>query len=230
MTTRVLTAAVLLMIGCSTHKEIDFYSGDPRPANEVGTVILPLSLEIESVDGRKVPRRSSLLRSGEVRLKLLPGDHVLEVYYEEYWDLGDGSQEDVKSSSVVLNLSVEAGKRYILAHRKPSNIADARLLAKKLEVWAVPDESGDPTESHTPPTPTETPPGGREQLGSSAAPVGASEPDTAALSIGAASVVSSSADTQAAPGEEQPAMDQLKLWWERATPAEREAFRSWIER
>jgi uncharacterized protein YccT (UPF0319 family) len=230
MTTRLLTAAVLLMIGCSTHKEIDFYSGDPRPDDEVGTVILPLSLEIESVDGRRVPRSSSLLRSGEIRLKLLPGDHALEVYYEEYWDFGDGSEEDIKSSSVVLNLTVEAGTRTMLAHRKPSNIADARVLANKLEVWAVPVESGDPTGPHAPATPTATPPSGREQLDSSAAPAEASEPDTAALASGVASVVSSSADAQAAPGEDHAAMDQLKLWWERATPVEREAFRSWIER
>ncbi|MEW6741608.1 MAG: DUF2057 family protein [Planctomycetota bacterium] len=208
-----VSGSVLLLAGCASDEPYRAYEGPPRSLDEVAVLLVPVSVQVDQVDGQPFAGGGGLLGDPKSELHFLPGPHDLKVRYHVLWPIRYDEHEKVVSEVVTLRFEAAAGGRYAIAFEQPAELKDARRFAKSpvfrvevsdslvkgpgLPAATVPAAE---TPADAPPVVTEAP------AGRPAAPV----PET--------------------PAPEVRVLEALKLLWEGASEAERRSFREWIEK
>lgn len=83
--------------------------GEHRAGLAPAVLSVPETIELMAINGERAPL---VLKQRDVKLALVPGEHRLEIRYFNLWDLDADSHEIVKSSPVVLKLSLKSGRQY----------------------------------------------------------------------------------------------------------------------
>lgn len=211
MLTKRLVPVMLLLLtaGCAQmHGPVRTYDGPSRPHEQVARVIAPVALEVLKADGKKL--KLPYTPGGEYEVHLLPGPHRLSVAYREVW--GDATNSTViVSDAMIFDLEVNAGQRLRLAYREPVDVVDAQRFASNPEIWMVDADSAariDPVDVTD-----------HGNLFTQAVRRAVAGPPAAASQPADAPSSAAAADPLA----------QLKIWWGRAEPADRAAFRTWLD-
>ena len=129
--------AILLLVACaSDNEQMRLYAGPERSSEEITSLLFVESLEVSSINGKHIPSIPRIVRSGERRFDLLPGDYEVVVHYDVVWPLNASDDEVVRSESWRLRLELEAEahlpRRVQAGHRPRRRAAvDPRLEADR---------------------------------------------------------------------------------------------------
>ena len=142
-------------------------------------------------------------------LELAPGSYRLQLKYSDLYDTGFDDHEVIESEPFWVTLDVAAGQNYELVFDRARSAAAAKLFAQSPVVRLR--ANGQSLAATMP----------------SAAPVAASNSETAAPAVKpvSASVSAAPKAVSVAPATQGiSAASMLEFWWQQATPAERQAF------
>lgn len=156
----------------------------------------------EAVDVMQLDNTSHnyLNRKGELRLPVNAGPHQLQLRYQQLFDQGSDQQQVVSSSSLNYSVQLQAGQQYRIQIPDLPSAEQAKEFADNPQFKLVSDQQ---QQNLTPVQPV------------------AVQPVAAALPV--------VSPTTTNPQDSQ-ALQQLKHWWQQATPAEQEAFFRWKAR
>ncbi len=139
-----ISLLVTLASGCSTlvgGKDIALYSGPERSQAQVATVVATEDVQLLAVDGRELG--GSLFGARETRFSLLPGEHVLSVRYNGFFQLNSENHDVVRSRPLALRFVAQAGETYRFDFPRPKNAEAANRFAKDAELTLVAEHSGE---------------------------------------------------------------------------------------
>jgi len=231
-----LFIGVVSLSACAAIKDpVQVYEGAQKPDSEIVKLIVPYELKVEQLDGSSLD--TPYVPGGQYQLHLLPGDHQIMVFYEEYWgDAASGAMEI--SDFFNFKLTTTAGSRYVFKHTGPTDLlyADSGEPASKIKIWVK--QQG---------TEQETQAAGRIAgglLASTPRPVDVKEgviettdkPPVATNTTSAPSTVEASAPTNNDAASivqaeqivsQQDALERLKFWWKMADDKQRKTFQAW---
>ncbi len=201
-----LSLLTTLVAGCASTGLLKAYSGPEQPAAQIATVILPASVEVESINGTQQPNVTRALLKPVYSITLLPGAQDWRVRY--YAPLADGYEERqrevTESPWTSIQFTAEASQTYHLHVETPRAIPGQHGAQDKVRFTVVAEKPAEPAR----PAPR-------------AVPTKPAEPAPAV-------VVPSPAKAAAPQTLEFAAFEQLKSWWNVAGPRERQAFRDWL--
>jgi uncharacterized protein YccT (UPF0319 family) len=179
---------------------------------DLATLVLPVALDLEMVDGFVYPGFRNMFRKGDIEVKVLPGEREIALQYNQLFQIDADNHEVVKSKVVVLKFVAAAGKTYRATHEQFRN-ADAARAGTKNFVVRIEDDQGvncvvgaSQVERNWKGEETTT---SRRDLVSEAA---------------AAAAIPAPVAPATAPGA---VIDQLKAAWQNASAADRAAFMDW---
>lgn len=217
-----------------------------RARSDLAVLIVPVTLDIEMIDGIVPKGTRSLFRKGDTQVYLLPGEREVALRYNEFFQTTHDSHDIVKSKIIVATFVAAPGKVYRATHPEFRNAAKARAGAENLKLEIVDDRgsnrivaAGQSQKSwHGEETFTS-----RKDLVSAQAVAerGAALPATAAAPAGSAASAGTeaagaapaapvnTAPVSAAPAGGLNAVDLLKFTWQNATAADRAAFLEWVK-
>ncbi len=239
--------ALLLTACASGTKHMRLYDGVERPNEEIAKLLIPESLEVDSINGEEIPRTPLVLRSGARSFDLLPGSYDVVIFYDAVWPINSSDDEIVRSEPRLTGLDLEAGHTYRLEHREPIHLDDALLLASDLQVTLVDLSSGEVAHPVTElrPTAVRAPvavnpvPAARRETATASASDADEIPASSRTSVSAPAAASGGKNggndvepasvTAANVSEGLSALELLKFWWQQASPGQRAEFRSWAE-
>lgn len=139
-----ISLLVTLATGCSTlapGKQVALYSGPELSQAELATVIATEDVQLLALDGKELG--GSLFGARETRFTLLPGDHVLSVRYNGFFQLNSENHEVVRSRPLALRFVARAGETYRFEFERPKNADAANRFAKDAELILVAQGSGE---------------------------------------------------------------------------------------
>lgn len=222
---------------------------EEKARTDLATLVLPLTLDMQLVDGIAYPGFRSLGRKGELAVKVLPGEREIALKYSQLFEIGSDDHEVVRSKTMVLLFVAEPGKVYRAVHDDFRTLEAAHEGVRNFVV-RVEDEAGvnrvvgatqtsrdwkgeetttrrkdlvNPEVAATVAPPAVVAP--------SAPPVAAA-PAMAASAPAAAPAATPQAAPQAAPaagGGTLNALELLKFSWRNAPAADRAAFLDWAK-
>ncbi|MDX1451511.1 MAG: DUF2057 family protein [Oleiphilaceae bacterium] len=219
-------AVVVLVSACSGNKVVPTYDGPKLAVDQQAILTAGENITVISVNGQRVPKY--LLSNIEVNYGLKPGSNSVVFQYRSVWarhNYGeDGPRaQEVSSAPQQVIVDVKAGDRLRFDYAKASNYREAQQLASNFEASVV-NERGDILANSHAPLP---------KVKESVVAAAINEPATtggdgaAALTV-ASVVVPATAATPASGGDNRlPALDGLKVLWERASAEEKKAFLKW---
>lgn len=139
-----ISLLVTLASGCSTlvgGKDIALYTGPELSQAQVATVVATEEVQLLALDGKELG--GALFGSRETRFSLLPGEHVLSVRYNGFFQLNSENHEVVRSRPLALRFIAKAGETYRFEFPKPKNVEAANRFAKDAELTLVAEHSGE---------------------------------------------------------------------------------------
>lgn len=216
---------------------VRLYTGAKKPDSEVVRLIIPGELKVEKLDGKKV--ETPYVPGGNYELQLLPGDHRIRIFYEEFWgDLTSGAME--KSDIFNFNLAAAAGSTYVFKHDGPKDVTNVDIgkSAKYIKIWVKHQDSGQTThaaskiESGIVADMMRKAAGTAKQgevVGQDGTPVATANVTSPATEPAQTLAKGTAASTAMAEKivSEQDALDRLKFWWKMADEKQRKAFQAW---
>jgi len=130
----------LFLTACSSNKLIKAYEGDALPKDKVATLTAGENIALLSVNGKTVP--DYLLTNISVNYGLVPGDNTLVFQYESVWAKAKLGQDSPRSEAVAseprqLLVNVSAGDRLSFRYPQAGNIREAKALASTFEAEVV---------------------------------------------------------------------------------------------
>ena len=200
----VLAAGTLALTGCQS-VNYRLYEGPERPADQVAHLEVPHVAQVVSVDSVKLNFAGRLATGETTTYTIDPGAHRLAVRYHEFWPIGEDDHETFSSDPVMLEGAFEAGSVYRVQLKRPQTLNEARAFEKApvftlIQASTVTPADHDKSKAVLKPS---------SLAPAKPVPVETKPPATPSASDGAA-------------------LDNLKSSWQKATPAERKAFRKWI--
>ncbi len=201
----IICFSALSLFGCALSSQ------PKRPDNPgIATLELPITMDLVSVNGQAMSTYRA--RGNPHYHTLAPGQHQLEVGYTEYWG-NPLAGELVRSDVYVINLTVQPDTVYQLEHTSPGakRIINASRFLSSFGVWALEQRSGQRTDGVF----------SRKYTGL----LGLLKGPSAGATDAAESTTEQVGTIDRA--ESVYALDQLKLWWQRASKKERGEFLIW---
>ncbi|MFZ5699443.1 MAG: DUF2057 family protein [Pseudomonadota bacterium] len=136
---RLLKYCLLVMIVClpPTTQARDPLFAVPdidRTRSDLATLVLPISLDLQMVDGFVYPGFKNMFRRGDIQVRILPGEREIAVLYNQLYTLSADDHEIVKSQIVVLRFVAEPGKTYRATHEQFRNVEAARAGVRNFVV------------------------------------------------------------------------------------------------
>lgn len=238
-----LAVICITSLAWSTTKVHRMYEGKPLPPDQIARVLANANVEVDSTDWKDIST-FSIIGDNSTEVQFLPGPHVIVARYCAIWNIGpgDSDHDTIKSEYLTLRFKAEAGHVYRVAYPKLMDVDRARVFAKKPDLWIEDTQTGTrleqlaesafpqavsakaataatpaPAEPAKPTPPAVTP----AQPVAPATPVAVSVPTPSPTPP---------ASTVSAGSDEVSTLQWLKFGWQKATPAERTAFREWIQK
>lgn len=179
---------------------------------DLATLVLPVSLDIEMVDGIVYAGTRSVFRKGDVEVRILPGAREVALKYNQLFQLNADNHEIIRSKIVVLTFVAEPGKVYRATHEKFRNVDAAREGVKNFVV-TIEDAQG-----------------ANQVVSASQVQKDWKGEATTTSRKDLVSVSAAAAVTPAAPAAGGlNALDLLKFTWQNAGAADRAAFLEWVK-
>jgi|GEM_PF-753177 len=228
-----LSGIFLLTAGCMGTKTYQIYEGEPRPADQVAKLKVPVYIDVLSIDGEKVGPGITLLRGNELDLDLLPGPHTIRVRYDDVWEVTDEYHERLKSDPFTMAFEAVPGGVYRIGAEDPEDLGDARDYEKHFKVWLEEEEiEGVTVEAGILP-PEDDMAAEEEEIeeATAEARIAPPEEDTIEGKKPPPAMVPEEKTTVADMQQtsEVSTLDLLKLWWPRTNKEEKQLFLEWIE-
>lgn len=194
-----MMALGVVLAGCTAPGPVKVYEGTVRRQAELALISVPEQIEVMAIDGREPP--PSFLKS-RVVLALLPGEHVFSLRYVELFQITADEHDVVRSRQAALRFTAVAGSEYTLEVPKQANRDAARKFAKDPQFQLRNSRDGSVTDS------------------------------AAIKSYAEASLIdtiSKAFEANSGGAQAVTNLDLLKDVWVRATPEERNTFRTWLD-
>ena len=209
-----------------------------RDRADLATLLVPVSLDLEMVDGMDYPGLRAFVRKGDSAFRVLPGEREIAVKYNQLFQIDADNHEVVRSKIIVLRFMAEPGHTYRATHASFRNVEQARAAMKNFGISVV-DEAG--INRVTSASQVQKNWAGEAVTTTRADLVGATAaaPATAAVASPAAPVVAVPGalpvpvPVQASPAADTPAairsLDLLRFAWQGASAAELAAILEWVK-
>ncbi len=221
LTVLLVLSGAFLLSGCATtlNGPVHAYPGKPRSLSELAEIRIPPGINLIAVDS--VEYKHGEAGPEGVPLYLTPGRHQVAVNYSEVY--GDPTAASLYTSDTfIFTPDVRAGETYRFAHNGPEDPTSADVSTADVEIWLLNTRGGQRLQAAR-----RVPAGGiLSQLGVTPSPI---------VVAPAAPAMPAPAPAPAAPmpAPARPAaggtvLDELRNWWQQASPAERAEFRKWI--
>ena len=234
--TSLLICTITLSACAGIENPVQVYDGVKKPEREIVTLVMPHELKVEQLDGKSLD--TPYIPEGQYQLHLLPGDHQIMVFYEEFW--GDASSGSIEVSDYFnFKITTTAGNYYIFEHTGPDDRlnADSWESASDINIWVKQQGTGQNTQAVsriaggliaglTRPSSSNIKEGMVETT------TGPSTADTTITpSTATAPVLATDDSTSTALAEQiisqQDALERLKFWWKTADDKQRKEFQAW---
>jgi uncharacterized protein len=202
---------VLLLAACSSNPNIRLYDGAERSPDQLLLVEVPSTLEILSINERKLDGVNRLFTMEDRTLQLLPGEYRIVAFYKEVFDVPPSGHQVVRSDPTQFRVVGSAGSRHRLDFEAPATLDEARKLARNFRGYSLNLASGERRDSEA------TGLVHQGLLGITAATPAASHSTVAPLP-----------PVETTPAATLDQLDLLKAGWRTATAEERRAFLRWI--
>jgi len=206
--------AVMLMVSACSTKVVKTYEGDQLSVDQQAILTAGANIQVASVNG--VKQKEYMLSQLDTRYGLKPGKHNVVFYYTSVWARSKVGPEGERSELVeseprFVEFEVQQGQSVSFDFSSVDNVRDAKVLAENFEASIV-DEQG-------------------KVLGVSSV-YDAQVHATATKSEGASRSAAQSAeqplaDNTAAAERALPALDGLKVLWEKASAEDKKSFLKW---
>ena len=236
-TTCLLIYAITLSACAGIENPLQVYEGGKKPEGEIVTLVMPYELKVEQLDGKSLD--TPYVPEGQYQLHLLPGNHQIMVFYEEFW--GDASSGSIEVSDFFnFKLTTTAGSHYIFEHTGPDDRlnADNWESASDINIWVKHLDTGQNTQaasridggliaSLTRPS-TSNIKEGVVETKTATAPT--DDLATTSLPAAAPPLAEDDAASTALAGQiisQQDALERLKFWWKTADDKQRKEFQAW---
>jgi len=201
------------------------------PGNPV--LIVPISIQVRSVDGESVKRISGGgISRNTNRYEMEPGERVVNLRYREIWPNNPHDDHDVaKSKWQNVAMDAHPGAVYQVTHPSFGSYNESKVFARnpqftieKVEEGSVEIGAGSEPEPADPPGEEMGAPEPESLATPEAPPEKLPPPVTAPADIRESSV---DVGVGALDAEVSP-LELMQFWWKRASSAERERFSEWI--
>lgn len=118
----VLIVAVLsLCAGCAATVR-RAYDGSPRPAAEIGVVLIAPPVQLKAINGVRIEQnKSGIVKKYSERIELLPGTHTITVGYGDIGPNAVGGISTTTSGEVLLTVQVTAGECQVIMDSRPGD-------------------------------------------------------------------------------------------------------------
>lgn len=200
------SALVLLAVFLSacSNKIVKTYEGAALAKKDVAILVAGETIEVVSVNGKKVNKY--LLKNLETSYGLKPGSNEVVFQYTEVWAKAPRGQEDsrselVASGSQLVQFEAKAGETYRFEYDRVEDVRESRILAESFSASVVDN--------------------------SNAVIALSSVYDAAAIAAATAAAAPVSQNAALMPSNDLPAIDAMKLIWERASSEDKKAFLQW---
>lgn len=217
-----LCLAVLAVPALAASKTVTAVPAADADRADLVTLLLPVSLDVELVDGLEYPALRSMFRRGDLAVRMLPGEREVALRYNQLFQLTADDHEIVRSGVMVLRFVAEPGQTYRAEHPAFRDVSAAREGVKNFELRII-DEAGSNRVSSA----TQVRRNWRGEQSTTARPdLVSSEAARAAAKEDAGNVARVPAAASAGGVN---ALDLLKFTWQNATAGERAAFMVWAQ-
>ncbi len=210
-----LVLQTLLLSGCATRLNHDWYEGDD---NAAALLISGETVLIESINGKQTD--SAFI--GQIhQYRVAPGDYTVVAIYADIFDKTADDFEKIKSNPVKLRFSLEPGKSYRVEHQVIDQLEEAEAFAARPVFKVVDINSGTALAATTEYTTTKSLLS-KLKFESAQQPVFASEYGEQKMPV------DKMVKTQTV-SDHSSSLKMLKLSWQQATPEERALFLKWVD-
>lgn len=185
---------------------------------DLPTLVLPESIDIQQVDGLEYPGMGSVLRRGDLPVRLLPGEREVALRYNQLFQSTSDMHDIVKSKVLALRFVAEPGMTYRVVHPRFRDAREAREGVRNL-VLSIEDASGNNRVIGARQT-------AESLFGQEAV---TTRPDLVAKTVVAGGESTPVGNAVTTPAAGVNALDLLKFTWQNASPDERAAFLRWVQ-
>lgn len=232
-----VVALSCLLAACAQQSHVQLYPGSELPEQQVITVVVPNELEVQSINGQRVPAANAMFGINDKRLHLQPGAYRIYAFYKNGFDIDGGmSHEVVRGRTGVFSIDGEAGELWKLEFDRPQNLQQAKEFETEFNAWALNTRTG---ERHAADAGQRNTSLVNNLLGTSApadeqstvAPLGsttASVPAPAAPVQGAIAPLPSTVASETLPHNDA-TLATLQQMWQLLSPQSRAAFLDWAQ-
>lgn len=218
-----------LLLGCTT-KQYQLSEDRFIAAGQGAVLKVPARLQVMAVNGQAVPKLSSKILMSDAEVVLPEGVHEIKVRYRDLWDVGSEDHKKVTSRPLFLNLKAQTNKTYELTFNQPDSLSSAKRFADNPKFMIVESNSNAmisaPSEKQQMRQAAYQQRNRPIQMDNSFSNEEASmlEADPAPVSPKGKVVASTSRMVS----QQRSAFNNLKEWWDKATPEERAEFQRWV--
>ena len=134
----VLISTVMLFSLLSCMKRAPLRIGDAERMAPADTayITIPEDIEVVSVDGQRIKSFSDYILSTVQEINVTPGEHLIVVRYNAFWDRSNlQKQEEIKSKKVALKFNAARGGLYTITHPEVDDRMAAKKLAENPNIW-----------------------------------------------------------------------------------------------
>ena len=99
------------LVACAQQSHVQLYPGSAQSQSQVLTVVVPYELEVQSINGEKVPGANALFGTQDKTLHLQPGQYRISAFFKDIYDVDGGlSHEVVRGRTAVYSLDGKGGR------------------------------------------------------------------------------------------------------------------------
>lgn len=132
------------LAACAQQSHVQLYPGSAQPKDQVLTVVVPYELEVQSINGEKLPAANALFGTQDKTLHLQPGQYRISAFFKDVFDVDGGlSHEVVRGRSAVYNIDGKGGEIWKVDFERPANLSEARTLKDAFNSWVVNTATGE---------------------------------------------------------------------------------------
>lgn len=192
---------------------------------DLATLVLPEAIDIQQVDGLEYPGMGSVLRRGDLPVRVLPGEREVALRYNQLFQTTADEHDIVKSRVIVLRFRADPGVAYRVVHPRFRDAREAREGVKNL-VLSIEDPAGNNRVLAASQVATGL--SGQEAVSTTRPDlVSKSAVNEAAAAKEAVPVASVTEAGTATPQGGVNALELLKFTWQNASAEDRAAFLRW---
>ncbi len=130
---------LLILQGCSRKKT---YTMSEQGEN-TASLTVPNFVQVGSFDGDSVENMiSRIIYEGKRELTFPAGEHVVEIRYNDIWDIDDYDHEKIISDYITLRFQAKRGGRYKLNVKAPEDRSGAHELAANFTAAIIDAQTG----------------------------------------------------------------------------------------